>query len=391
MPETRRLALDLSHVLSLQDSTLTRADLGVAARAALRASSFASDERAPPRQYLWKFGQAWNGLATGPTEMDLAQGVTRHQLRLRDAGQFEAANLMVAQFTEFPSAGLIRAAARWVREGAPVLHLGSHKYAAALAATPIPAEAEIRSPWKAWLLEIPAPLIAATTAEGEQTDVVAAVVHAGHLGADGIAPGMTFAEIDALPPTEHWSITIFTGSECKLHMHDQPLSKLQAIAGGSRAFPVDGEDPDEDSLPSLLDMTTQDARAMQLVLRLVLGSCLAVTEKGGPGPGSGRSGRSSSSGGGSKRREGEPQTTVYSIGRPITIDCRPHVQAYVLGRRSPPSVQFLVRGHWRHQAHGRSHAERRWRWIEPFWKGSEDAPINLREHVVGKEQRRGER
>jgi hypothetical protein len=285
---------------------------------------------------------------------------------------------MVAQFTEFPSAGIIRTAARWVREGAPVLHLGSHKYAAALAATPIPSDAEIRSPWKAWLLEIPAGLIAATTADGEQTDVVAAVVHADHLGADGIRPGMTFAEIDALPPAAHWSITIFTASECKLHMHDQPLERLQAIAGGNRAFPLDDEE-DEDSLPSLLDVTTQDARAMQLVLRLVLGSCLAVTEQGGPGQGSGRS-----SGGGSKRREGEPQTSVYSIGRPITIDCRPHVQAYVLGRRSPPSVQFLVRGHWRHQAHGPGHAERRWKWIEPFWKGSEDAPINLREHVKGK-------
>jgi hypothetical protein len=383
VPETRRLALDLSHVLSLQDSTLTRADLGVAARAALRASSFASDERAPPRQYLWKFGQAWNSLATGPTEMDLAQGVTRHQLRLRDVGQIEAANLVVAQFTEFPSAGLIRTAARWVREGAPVLHLGSHKYAAALAATPIPADAEIRSPWKAWLLEIPAGLIAATTAEGEQTDVVAAVVHADHLGAEGIRPGMTFAEIDALPPTAHWSITIFTGCECKLHMHDQPLSKLQAIAGGTQAFPVDGEEPDEDSLPSLLDMTTQDARAMQLVLRLVLGSCLAVTEQDP------RTQAPRGSSGSKKHREGEPQTSVYSIGRPITIDCRPHVQAYVLGRRSPPSVQFLVRGHWRHQAHGPGHTERRWKWIEPFWKGSEDAPINLREHVVGKERADG--
>lgn len=39
---------------------------------------------------------------------------------------------------------------------------------------------------------------------------------------------------------------------------------------------------------------------------------------------------------------------------------------------SSPSVRFMVRGHWRNQAHGPEHGQRRLQWIEPFWKGPRD-------------------
>lgn len=35
-------------------------------------------------------------------------------------------------------------------------------------------------------------------------------------------------------------------------------------------------------------------------------------------------------------------------------------------------VRHIVRGHWRQQAHGPKHSERRLQWIEPFWKGPAD-------------------
>jgi hypothetical protein len=46
-------------------------------------------------------------------------------------------------------------------------------------------------------------------------------------------------------------------------------------------------------------------------------------------------------------------------------------------RRAPKDwkvkVQYLVRGHWRNQAHGPGRSERRRQWINPFWKGPEGA------------------
>lgn len=47
-----------------------------------------------------------------------------------------------------------------------------------------------------------------------------------------------------------------------------------------------------------------------------------------------------------------------------------------------PTVQFLVRGHWRQQAHGPGHSLRKPIWIEPFWKGPEEARVLLRQHRV---------
>lgn len=41
-------------------------------------------------------------------------------------------------------------------------------------------------------------------------------------------------------------------------------------------------------------------------------------------------------------------------------------------------ARFLVRGHWRRAA--RSWADRRVRWIEPYWKGPELAPIIEKEY-----------
>lgn len=47
------------------------------------------------------------------------------------------------------------------------------------------------------------------------------------------------------------------------------------------------------------------------------------------------------------------------------------------GNGSSPTVKFVVRGHWRNQAHGPSMSLRKMMWIQPYWKGTEDAPIPL--------------
>ena len=44
------------------------------------------------------------------------------------------------------------------------------------------------------------------------------------------------------------------------------------------------------------------------------------------------------------------------------------------GGGSSPTVKFVVRGHWRNQAHGPNMTLRKMTWIQPYWKGTEDAP-----------------
>lgn len=93
-----------------------------------------------------------------------------------------------------------------------------------------------------------------------------------------------------------------------------------------------------------------------------------------------------------KGREAEPEHRIVTIGAPLEIDCRGAVKEYIeRGTRSSektghrhrgaPTVQWMVRGHYRMQAHGPKHTLRRKTWIRPFWKGSEAALIQTRAKV----------
>lgn len=44
-------------------------------------------------------------------------------------------------------------------------------------------------------------------------------------------------------------------------------------------------------------------------------------------------------------------------------------------------VRWIVRGHWRSQAHGPAYSQRRLIWIAPHLAGPEDAPLSLKTHV----------
>ena len=83
-----------------------------------------------------------------------------------------------------------------------------------------------------------------------------------------------------------------------------------------------------------------------------------------------------------QREEGEPAHRMVVVGRPIKIDCREGIESYLRtgkatrgGRPGLPVVQWIVRGHYRHQACGVGRLGRKLLWIRPFWKGKADAPI----------------
>lgn len=84
-----------------------------------------------------------------------------------------------------------------------------------------------------------------------------------------------------------------------------------------------------------------------------------------------------------KERRGIPIVRTFKLMRPVTIDCRSAVAEYVFGtRETVHTVQTLVRGHWKKQAHGTGLTLRKLIHVEPYWRGPEDAPIALRPHVV---------
>jgi hypothetical protein len=129
-----------------------------------------------------------------------------------------------------------------------------------------------------------------------------------------------------------------------------------------------------------LELAKGDERRLGLLARLVINTCVAMTDSDNVRT-IGKHRRASSEG--SRRFSKEPELRTYRVGKPIQLDVRPALTSYIRGEtRNSPTVQFLVRGHWRDQACGPKLSRRKTIWIEPFWKGDPEAPINVRAHVA---------
>jgi len=198
----------------------------------------------------------------------------------------------------------------------------SHKLAAALCLTDITDSDEIRAPWSAWSLLIPN----------------------GLFGENGVA--------------RVWCI-----------------DKTPIVL----AFPSG----------LLLQWSVENAGGqaqIDMIRALILGSCAALSDPDRLKQ-SGRWGNTSSAQPKQRRHGPPPEGARYVLAQPVSIDLREAVLDSIGGKHrsgASPKVQFLVRGHWRNQAHGPGRTLRVFRWIEPFWKGPPETRILLRSHKVKK-------
>lgn len=215
----------------------------------------------------------------------------------------------------------------------------SHKLAASLCLTDVPADIDVRAPWPAWSLVVPDGLldVARVWLLGLQPIVA--------LKRDGTALLLGNARI----AEEEFLEVVDQHDDFQERHEDDFYPRLERL--------------DEATL-SMLDS-------------LVKGCCLALRS-----PEAFEKKRSS----GSKRRQRSSPNfdqARYLLSAPVKIDLREHVRALLKkGHGVGPKVQFLVRGHWRNQACGPKQLLRKTIWIEPFWKGPEGSRILLRSHSV---------
>jgi hypothetical protein len=222
--------------------------------------------------------------------------------------------------------------AEWMRNNFARLEV-SHKLAAALCLTDVPDEVEVRAPWSAWSLVVP----------------------------DGLFPQ-------------------------DMGVNGERLGKLSRIwcMGAAPAFFVVRSGTIAGGGPRGWNMDKMHDTAFgQQVLGLIRGACLALSnpddfakeKQHGP------SARAASK----PSRHGPPdlQQARFLLSAPVKVDLRDHLAAALSGRKgASPTVQFLVRGHWRNQAHGPKASLRKTIWIQPFWKGPEESRILLRQHRI---------
>jgi hypothetical protein len=271
--------------------------------------------------------------------------------------------------TQKPDALIYYGAARWADQGFPTITMGD-RLAAALCGTEVPPEwyGELKAPWEAFVIEIPGgdpPLITIFDPEIQKRTRATRVLVQHTVAEDGL---------------EEWWWMLFSEHDQHFWREGTPEQILHSVEFREREterYRVHGGEAFEEHI-------RQDQRIYHLVSRLVFNSILTLTDPDrvrAVGSSHKRYETRSKSG---NDRTGTPEQRVFVIGKPIQIDCRSAIRDYLEGRSTRDSfkvsTQFLVRGHWRWQPHGPNHSLRRRQWIQPFWKGPEDAVIPIRDH-----------
>ena len=262
---------------------------------------------------------------------------------------------------------LYLACARWADCAFPIVQLAGHKYAAALMSTAVP-DVPIKPPWDSFLIYVPDGLLYTENSQGDRCGIY--MIQVWH---------HTIAREGKKLEEKGWSFHAYSKGAKQpptLQRYSMPIQEFASFETQG----IDG-DPEPDGAYRL-PIGDQDSRTIWMISRLVLNTCLAmsnpeeVRQVGKRPQGWER---------GPYRESPEPLFRIFQTGHPVKVDCRPALDLYLQGQaRKPQTVQFLVRGHWRNQACGPNLSDRRMTWISPHWKGPEDAPINQRSHILAK-------
>lgn len=245
---------------------------------------------------------------------------------------------------------------KWAMSGFPTVDLGE-KLCAALMATSLPDESIddlVREPWPAFVIRIPGNSLRTSGVDGHEP-VRLVRMHR------EMFEGGTIA----------WSLAAETDCRPK----GQPVVLWQNVKTFGALF-QEADAPVTD--PFAVPLETADRRLMRMVSMLVAGVCLELSDPRVVA----ESHRGRASGGinvGGRRVYGEvPDYDHFELRRAIKIDVRAAIRDYIDHGSKHPTVQTLVRGHWKQQAHGEGRALRKSIHVAPYWRGPLDAPVSDR-------------
>lgn len=248
-------------------------------------------------------------------------------------------------------------AARWADQAYPQISVG-HKYASSMMITSVRDPgviADIRPPWAAFTVDMPTGLL--PVADPTQPNGTATIVRA----------LVRYKQDPTSPNGYAWTINGFTDGSVTFwrvnHTEAMLDEESKYLTPGEHAFALDADD--------------MDKRTMLYVSRLIINLCLSFSDPSAVVPeGLARKRPNMSRPKGSRI---EPVVRSFRVGKPVTVDVRDFVKSFLLhGKRHPVpggralQVQTLIRGHWKPKLSARVGYPV---WIEPHWRGPEEAPI----------------
>jgi hypothetical protein len=165
-----------------------------------------------------------------------------------------------------------------------------------------------------------------------------------------------------------------------------PAPCLWVLGTTSRDFAQNGwhefTSPHREGRP-LLPISDVDKRTSVCIQRLILNICLAFQTPANVRPVNSAAKRSEGPPSRNRVPGQLPDFRLFRLGTEVSHDLRERVQDFISGRtKRKLGTQFVVAGHWTHQAHGPRKSLRRLQWIQPYWKGPLDAPVLIRSHSV---------
>lgn len=263
--------------------------------------------------------------------------------------------------------------ARWAHGGFPCVAM-SHKFAAALLVTTASAECidAVRPPFDSFVIEVPDSLLFTSSGDtpSEHSPIRFVLVH--KLYNPKLAQGWA------------WAYTTYAANGMSTFRYGVTAEELLPPDLDTSAVLSGGREGNDDRTPFSFDLTTEDKRTAALIGRLIINTCLAFSDPTNVKErGDGRKSARKASHGGRVRKHDEPIARNYMLTRPIQHDFRDVVSNYLRGERKSPSVQWLVRGHFKTQHYGPKNSLLKTIWREPYWSGKEDAPIAVRPIVLG--------
>ncbi len=242
---------------------------------------------------------------------------------------------------------------RWGESGLPTIVL-TGKQAASLALTNHDGVG-VMPPWRAFLVKVASD---AFDTQGQKLHGVRVIRRASEHAPPDDDPGMD----------GKWSVMTDVGDYTLWENNRWP----QELMTGELLA------PERERQLGTLETEPKEIRLRRLLCRMVISLCVVI-----------------SGGAGSLRRPSKRarkslgmvtpvgNSNEWTLGLPVTIDTRGVIQDYLSGSaKRVYSVRWVVRGHLRNQACGAGLQERKKRWIEPYWKGPERAPMLLREHKL---------
>lgn len=245
----------------------------------------------------------------------------------------------------------------WAVSGFPVVQMG-HGTAASLMATSVGRgldPADVRPPWPGMVVRVPGGLLSIEDSDGALVDVTSIMV---------ALVGQSWFYTMATEP-----FRTAVGADDGLSLWGnmvEPASMMRATSL-------------EDAMEykwATQEATQHDFRTELLGRRLIAGVCLWASDPGRIAPKrapAGRRGLPTNA-----RPPGSlPDFKVFELRQAVQVDARVLEAVRQYGRRGggSPTVQSLVAGHWKMQAHGAGRQLRRAIHVEPYWRGPLDGPV----------------